>query len=195
MVKIVVFILLIIMPWGKLWSQNAACVDALPFCGSNIYTFPASVCNKPPPPGGGTACPAESGPCYDCLITTPNPVWYFMQIGDPGNIIISISNSANKDIDFVCWGPLTSPTGECMSGLTCSKVVSCSYSPNAVPEICTIPNALSGQFYMLMITNYANFPTNITFFQSNFGQPGAGNTNCNIVINCSILSFSLFNVI
>lgn len=163
--------------------SQASCAQAIVFCGSLPYTYAAGVC-KP-----NETCNAEPGPCYSCLQTTPNPAWFYMQIGDPGKIVITISNSNNYDIDFICWGPLTSPTGDCLAGLTCPKVVSCSYSL-AATEICTIPNGLTGQFYMLMITNYHNLATNISFVQSNYGQVGAGTTNCNIVINCSILSLS-----
>ncbi|MDD4604638.1 MAG: hypothetical protein PHF97_12665, partial [Bacteroidales bacterium] len=181
--KFTLILLLFSIPLETVWSQSRTCHDAGPFCGDQSYTFPAGVC----PPS--QTCNAEQGPAYGCLGSTPNPAWYFMQIGNPGTIIITISNSANVDIDFICWGPLTSPTGGCTSGLTSDKIVSCSYS-NAATETCTIDNALSGQFYMLLITNFSNAETNITFYQSNYGQPGAGTTNCNIVIECSILSLT-----
>ncbi len=193
-IRNIFFLLILFVPLGQIFAQSATCEGALPFCGSDILQFNAGVCDKPPPQN----CEAEVGPCYDedppcsspvcpCLNTTPNPAWYYMQIGQPGNITITISNTANHDIDFSCWGPLTSPTGACQSGLTCDKVVSCSYS-GAATETCIIPNGLANEFYMLIITNYNNAPTKIQFSQTNFGQPGAGTTNCDMVFDCSVLS-------
>ena len=169
--------------FGQLPPANTTCATAAPFCGSNAYTFPAGVC---PIPG---TCEAEPGPCYDCLATTPNPAWYYMMIGTSGDIIISITENPYQDVDFICWGPFTSPTGECVAGLTCLMVVDCSYSASG-NETCTILNAQAGEFYLLLLTNYSNNPTNITFQQTNYGQPGAGTTDCNIVINCSMSAIS-----
>ncbi|NVO19429.1 MAG: hypothetical protein HXX13_07000, partial [Bacteroidetes bacterium] len=161
-------------------GTSPTCEDAQVFCGSAAYGFTAGTNN-----GSG-----QSGPYYGCLGSTPNPAWYFMQIGPPGgNIVINMWSSPSHDIDFICWGPFTSPTGACTAGLTQSAVVDCSYS-GASTETCTIPNAIVGQFYMLMITNFSNQNCEITFSQTNYGDPGAGTTNCNIVVNCSVLSLS-----
>lgn len=109
--------------------------------------------------------------------------------------------SSADDIDFVCWGPFTSPTAPCASQLTslCTpncgnnttvpagsypsgNMVDCSYDIQAV-EACTIPNAVTGQFYLVLITNFAGTNTNIIFNQTNNGSPGAGSTNCAILCN------------
>ena len=188
--RIIFLFLLIGLSYSRFANgQNATCTNSDVFCGSNTITYPATV-------GAGNA---EPGPAYGCLSTTPNPAWFFLQILDPGPVVITITNHKqdpppppapqDNDIDFICWGPFTSPTGACVAGLTADKIVDCSYS-GAATEICNIPNGLTGEFYILMITNYANSPTDISFSQSNFGQPGAGNTNCNIVVDCSILSLT-----
>ena len=166
------------------FGQSGTCSGAEVFCGSDAYHFPTSVSTS-----------AEVGPCYACLGNEPNPAWYFMQAGSSGSINITMVGMSNGDppdsldIDYICWGPFTSPTGACLLGLTCDKVISCSYSPYA-REVCIIPNAVMGKFYMLMITNYSNQVGNITFQQSNAGIPGAGTTNCNIVVDCSLLALS-----
>ena len=172
-------------------SGNDSCHKADVFCGNNVITYPATT-------GPGQGLPAEDNlppGGWGCLTTRPNPAWFFMQIGDPGLITIFMTNhkpivaGGDNDIDFICWGPFTSPTGACTNGLTSSAIIDCSYS-GAHSETCTILNAQTGQFYLLCITNFANTATDITFSQSNFGQTGAGNTNCNIVINCSVLSLT-----
>ena len=134
--------------------QNNTCANADPFCTDNgMYEFPAGV----------NAGSGESGPDYDCLYTTPNPAWYYMRILNPGNIDIYMYSTPSVDIDFCCWGPFTDPSSPCPNGLTSNKVVSCSYAA-AHTEHCLIPaTAQTGEYYILVITNYSNQTTNISF--------------------------------
>jgi len=172
--------------------KGATCTIADPFCTGTTYNFPAGVNS-----GSG-----ETGPNYCCLYSTPNPVWYYLFIDQPGNIEIYIHSNPQKDLDFICWGPFTNiddpciyPTtyltnsGGCSShhasgpggGYPSGNTVDCSYN-SSWEEWCYISNAQTGQFYILLITNYSNQACNIIFEQTNVGQPGAGSTNCNIVI-------------
>ncbi len=148
--------------------QNNTCANADPFCTDNgMYQFPAGV----------DAGSGESGPDYDCLYTTPNPAWYYMQIDNPGNIDIYMYSTPGKDIDFCCWGPFTDPHTPCPNGLTSNKVVSCSYSAQPT-EHCLIPaSAQHNDYFILVITNYSNASCNISF--SKVG--GTGTTNCGIM--------------
>jgi hypothetical protein len=100
-------------------GQNDHCETADPFCTGTLYNFPASV----------NAGNGQSGPCYSCLLTTPNPAWYYMKVLTPGSIIISMHSEPARDIDFCCWGPFTSQN--CCGLLACNKVVDCSYSPSS----------------------------------------------------------------
>lgn len=159
-------------------SEVQLCEDANVFCGSNVYSFPAQ---------SGTGNPAQPGPYYGCLGSQPNPTWYFMQILDAGPIEIEMFSTPQFDIDFICWGPFDSPTGGCETGLTQPNVIDCSFS-GSWTETCNIPNAIPNKFYILLITNYSGQPCEITFSQ-NFSS-GSGSTNCNIVINCSMLSIT-----
>ena len=128
-------------------------------------------------PAGVNAGTAEAGPDYGCLGSEPNPAWYHMLISDPGDLIIEMSSTPAKDIDFICWGPFTDPDTPCSGQLTASKTVDCSYAYGSDPEICNIPNTSTGQYYILLITNYSNDPCSISF--SKIG--GTGETDCNIV--------------
>ena len=156
--------------------ENNMCALADPFCTDNgMYEFPAGV----------NAGSGESGPDYDCLYTTPNPAWYYMRIGDPGAIDIYMYSTPAVDIDFCCWGPFDDPTTPCPNGLTEDKVVSCSYSANPT-EHCMIPaTAQTGEYYILVITNYSNQTCNINF--SAVG--GAGSTDCGILPPTDIIGF------
>lgn len=158
---------------------NGLCSGALPFCTDvGLYQFPAGVNT-----GSG-----EHGPCYDlnkgtaaCLHSTPNPAWYYMRIDQPGNINIYMYSTPGYDIDFICWGPFDDYLEPCPHNgttlLTCDKVVSCSYSADPT-ETCQIPNsAQTGEYYILLITNYSNQHCNINFSKTS----GSGTTDCSIM--------------
>jgi gliding motility-associated-like protein len=150
-----------------------ACNTAVPFCTGTTYNFPAGT-NQPPAP---------AGPNYGCLFSQPNPVWYFLQVQNGGAIDITLSNSANVDIDFILWGPFTSAYGACLNNLTANNTVDCSYS-TAATEYVNITGATTGQYYMLLITNFSNQNTNFTFSQTG----GNGTTNCNILCNINSMT-------
>jgi gliding motility-associated-like protein len=175
--------------WAATYScipppASNSCAGADPFCTGSTYNFPAGV----------NAGSGETGPNYGCLYSEPNPVWYYLKIATPGDIMISMSSSASVDIDFACWGPFTSPTTPCTAQLTATgtswssdnphgsypypygNLVDCSYN-SAASEICYIPNGVVGQYYLLMITNFSNQVTNIIFSQTS----GSGATDCSIV--------------
>jgi len=142
------------------------CATADPFCTGVGYTFPAS-----------TSTTSQTGPAYGCLSTQPNPAWYYMQVATSGTITIDIAGTGGFDVDFICWGPFTSPTAPCGAGLTSGSIIDCSYSSSAT-ETCTVNNAVAGQFYMLLITNFSGQPQNITFGSD---PNSTGSTNCGIV--------------
>ena len=148
--------------------QNNLCANADPFCTDvGIYEFPAGV----------NAGAGESGPNYNCLSTRPNPAWYYMKMANPGGMTIYMYSTPSQDIDFCCWGPFEDPITPCPNGLTAAKVVSCSYAP-AHTENCIIPSsAQTGQYYILVITNFSNNPCNITFSKT----AGTGTTDCSIM--------------
>lgn len=146
-------------------GQGMTCETSEPFCTGTIYTFPA-----------GTSGTAQQGAYYGCLATQPAPAWYHMLIDDPGSITIYMYSTPLVDIDFICWGPFADPYSPCVAGLTANKVVDCSYSPNPT-EYCDIPNGQTGQYYILLITNYSQQPCNITFSQTS----GNGSTDCTIL--------------
>jgi hypothetical protein len=99
-----------------------------------------------------------------------------MLIDDPGNITIYMFSTPLVDIDFICWGPFEDPYEPCVSGLTAAKIVDCSYSPNPT-EYCDITNAQTGEYYILLITNYSQQPCDITFEQTG----GDATTDCTIL--------------
>ena len=161
-------ILSLMMDYYTRSRQNNTCANADPFCTDNgMYEFPAGV----------NAGSGESGPYYSCLYSTPNPAWYYMRILNPGDIDIYMYSTPSVDIDFCCWGPFDDPITPCPNGLTSDKVVSCSYSIYAT-EHCLIPaTAQTGEYYILIITNYSNSTCDIHFSKVS----GTGTTDCSIL--------------
>ncbi len=159
----------------NVFAQGSNCGTADPFCTSNAYTFANNT---------GVA----DGGAFDCLATTPNPAWYYLQISTSGNIVIDISQTdatgTGTDVDFAVWGPFTNLTAACATNFAATSTVDCSYSTAAV-ETATINGAVAGQWYMFLLTNYADVPGTINF-SANGSSTGA--TNCNIL--CTITAMT-----
>lgn len=152
-------------------TENDSCHTSLPFCTGTIYTFP----------GGVNTGLAQVGPFYDCIGEERNPAWYYMKIANPGDITIKMSSSPLEDIDFCLWGPFPDPYLPCpmnnsQGGLTESKIVDCSYLPDEI-EQAVIEDTETGQYYILMITNFSNHPCEITFQKFS----GDATTDCTIL--------------
>jgi gliding motility-associated-like protein len=124
-----------------------------------------------------------------CLATSPNPTFFTIQVvgNGPINYLLTQSTTqggpANLDVDYAAWGPYNSQAEVCaamgnpptnpLTGLT----TGCSYSA-AATENFNIPNAVAGQFYVILITNFSNQQGFISLTQTNAGQAGAGVTFC-----------------
>ena len=129
-----------------------------------------------------------------CLGSDPNPTWNIIQIGNPGLIEIEIvqtdANGNGLDVDFVLWGPFTSVAnacnnldigcpspGDCPNNTSSpnfypsGNIVDCSYSVFSTENL-TIDNALEGEVYILLVTNFNGNPGTITINQTNLGNGG-----------------------
>ena len=146
-------------------GQSDSCETSLPFCTSDTYTFHAA-----------TNTTAQVGPFYGCLVNQPNPAWYYMKIGLPGDVEITMASFPPEDIDFICWGPFPDAFSPCAADLIESSVVDCSYA-NFSMEVCNIPNTQVGEYYILLITNFSNNECQINFHKTD----GDGETDCSIV--------------
>ena len=164
--KKIISILFLFVFHNTINAQSSNCIGAEPFCTGTTVNFPASTNST------GSFPPNVF---FDCLGTQPNPAFYYLQIDQPGNLTITMQSTPLVDIDFICWGPFNNPNTMCDS-LTAAYVEDCSYSTAAV-ETCDILNAVSGQFYILLITNYSNVNCNIDFSQTG----GTGTTDCCIL--------------
>ncbi|OAB80090.1 gliding motility-associated C-terminal domain-containing protein [Cochleicola gelatinilyticus] len=160
------------------------CINADPFCSQDGLIFPNEIDGQ-----------ADPGIDYECLITQPNPTWFFLQIEEAGTLDFEIiqntsfdddgnPNGTGLDVDFIAWGPFDSPDEDC-DNLNPNTSIACSYSIDAIENF-TIPNAQPGDFYVLLITNFDGAAGFISLQQTNFGEPNGGSTNCDIICEISI---------
>lgn len=127
----------------------SVCGLANSLCGALGNPFPNTI-NLPSTGGMG------------CLGSTPNPTWFYLPISTSGSINLMIQQSTdpnfgfnNLDVDYAIFGPFTDPVTPCNGQITPNYIVSCSYSSASV-EYPVIPNALAGQYYLIMVTNFSN---------------------------------------
>ncbi|PIE50097.1 MAG: hypothetical protein CSA38_05320, partial [Flavobacteriales bacterium] len=156
-------------------AQSSTCANASPLCASEELVYENT--------HDGSA--AESGPNYGCLGTQPNPGWFYLQIGASGSVELEISQSStpdgapDSDVDFIIWGPFSDLNNVC-DNLTTNNIIDCSFSIDPIEDV-DIPNAIAGEYYILLITNYAGDFGYISVKQTNLADPNAGTTNCDIV--------------
>ena len=174
-------------------SGGTNCSGVEPICTDSGVQFTANS-------GGLDASVSEPTNDYNCLGSAPNPSWYYFEISQAGDIIMSLS--APQDVDFVIWGPfsnLTDAIGNCgaygtaVPDINCSffglfcDAYGCSFDPSNI-ETPGIPNAQGGEVYVMLVANYANVVQNITLTQTS----GTGATNCTIInpVNCAFGNFT-----
>ncbi|MBQ0769692.1 MAG: gliding motility-associated C-terminal domain-containing protein [Bizionia sp.] len=168
--------------------SGTSCDNAGTFCNNNGVQTTPNLTNFP------------SGGQIACLFSTPNPVWNIIQIGDSGTIEIQITQTSatgqGQDVDFVLWGPFDTATDFCEADVLdqgcpnpsdcpnntsnsnfypSGNIIDCSYSA-ASTENLTIDNAVSGEVYVLLVTNFSNQPGDIQIQQTNSNGTGAGST-------------------
>lgn len=119
---------------------------------------------------------------YQCLGSTPNANWLAFSIGTSGSIHLTLTQTTSSgsgiDVDFALYGPYTSVSAGCPIGPS-TPTVDCSYSASST-EYVDIANAVAGQVYILLVTNFNGSPGTISL-QPNSGSPSTGSTNCNAI--------------
>ena len=186
--------------------EGSPCPDfALPFCTDDGLgvTFPAVTGDA------SNASSFLGSTSYACLVSTPRASWYYMQIASPGNLLLYL-NGSGLDIDFICWGPFdaqnqadflnklcnhtiilgTTNLGSHrpyegnhtnnMGGYPDGNVIDCSYD-GAHTEWCYIPNAQTGEWYLLLMTNWSSSGSGNFSFSSVNTTPPIATTNCNLL--------------
>ena len=152
-----------------------------------------------------------------CLKSAPCPMWYYMQIDHPGDLLIYIEQYSTighipLDVDFACWGPFKAESkrdflnklknsyqletkvlhshrpgnGDHSHGLgdyPYHNLVDCSFCHDGT-EWCYIPNAKSGEWYLLLITNFSTSPGHIHF--ERVDAQSTATTRCDVTLPITI---------
>ena len=180
-------------------GDNEHCMDALAFCTSDFYEFESASTTQ-------TADDLEPDPIYDgCIGSSYNPSWYYLRIADSGPFTIHMEGhdpenpNILRDIDFCLWGPYTEEqmnSGWACSHLTSGRIIDCNYSAyylenaylgypanqhqhNANHGTVNYHVPQTGEYYLLMITNYSRQPCLISFNKPDESE--AGTTDCSIL--------------
>jgi len=148
-------------------GTNTTCTVQQPICSGSPISFTANS-------GGSPASTVNPGNNYNCLSTSPNPSWYYLEIANGGNLVVDIT--AGQDVDFAIWGPFASVAAGTAACNTYGMPLDCSYSTSATEQV-NVNGVTTGQVYVLLVTNYANVVQTINV--TNGG--GTATTNCAIV--------------
>jgi gliding motility-associated-like protein len=178
MKKLYLYIFLIFSSFAL--AQSPTCENAAAMCSGNQGPF----VNTTGVPSFGS---------LGCLGSTPNPAWFYLQVGTSGNIDMTLFQTSNAtgggiDVDFILWGPFNSLSNICNNlaiyspGYTGpNNVVDCSFSAAATEQV-NIPGAIAGQYYMLLVTNFSNQAGTYTLNQTG----GSGALSCSIVCGVTL---------
>lgn len=164
MKKILLSIVTILFISSANFAQDS-CLTAVEYCTGTAPSF-----NMP------TGVTAPTGPSYGCLLTQHSPYWWYFRCTTAGYMDFTMSATAggsSDDIDFIVWGPFTDLSGACGSGLDASHIIDCDYTTGTLDTI-TVPSAILGDYYVVMLSNFAEQPSVVTYSQ----MTGPGQASC-----------------
>lgn len=166
--RLILILGLSLIQWARA-QDNSISTSPEPYCLGLTYTADVGVAIEP-------------SNDYGCLIFQPNPSWFYFKVSSSGDINLNLY--APSDIDFVLYGPYSN-ISEMMANagsLPASQIAGCSYS-SSNDEYIDIFNAISDQYYLLLVTNYASVVQQIELSQI----AGTGS------LDCSIMTQSLYH--
>lgn len=156
-------------------NTPSTCTTSQSACGVNNYINTTNI------PSLGTV---------GCLFTTPNATYFNLKIAQTGPVNLQLSqtdfNGIGRDVDYAAWGPFASNEAACTAiaagqapgiGVPLTLTTGCSYS-TAATEYLNIANAIAGEYYIILVTNFSNQAGYINLFQNNTTAVGAGSIDC-----------------
>ena len=147
---------------------NVSCAIPDPICSGSPIIFTAQANNT-------QADIVNPGNDYGCLISQPNPSWYYLKIGTGGNLVIDVT--AGSDVDFAIWGPYPDVVTAVANCGSYPAPVDCSFSFTNVEQV-SVTGVAAGEVYVLLVTNYANSVQTITVQDAG---ANTATTDCSIV--------------
>jgi len=208
--KRILLLFFIIFSYTFSFAQSDSCDINIPeICASHsLFEYPASTSGTAWAPAGP---PAASFSCPGVGQQSMNPSFLFFEIGATGDFTMTIDPideftglllSSPSDLDYVCWGPFSSVNA--CTQLQVPNRYSCSGS-GAASETVTIPGAIAGEIYILLVSNYAGIGStppnaNIKFTASTsvpgvnpLGGGGFAGSDYDIIVCSTDLPFNLID--
>ena len=90
---------------------------------------------------------------FGCLTNHPGEQWLWFEVKTAGNVVFD--STSPKDHDYAIWGPYASKAAMLTACSNLPSPKTCSYSPSNIEKI-VINNAQAGDFFIYVLTNYAN---------------------------------------
>ena len=177
-----------------------SCHQAHPLCGDTVFVYTTTINT---PELLAECCPGEiflnccrSDGCLPDPLRSPR--WFFIRIATPGKIqiLVTFQRLYSNGLwitfcpDFLVYGPFYSPTEPCVAGLVDSTVVDCHIYTANVPDTINIPWGNTGTFYLIALHSWT-YGADIMYSKLQLlhdGEPGYGTLDCNMALNCTILS-------
>ena len=154
--------------------------DITPVCIGSALTYDAETT-------GSDARDTNPGHAYGELTTAPNPAWFYFKVDVGGTLVLSQSNTRNKDVDGALWGPFDSVDSLVRDGNTASYepgiLIDSDYANAADFEFTT--NVDAGKFYALLVTNFSGEATEVSL---DSGSGTAATTDCGITYGVDVTS-------
>ena len=149
---------------------------------------------------GGSGSHGNNG----SLGSTPRPAWFTFQIGQSGPIDLNLQqfnlSGSGIDVDFALWGPFATNNlaniCSSLSGFSSTSshpsstytgpcnLVDASFS-GTFNETIHFPNAVAGEVYVLLVTNYSTQQGTYTINQINV-TPTSGTISCDVVCGVNL---------
>lgn len=156
---------------------NVTCSVPDPICSGSPIIFTAQA-------NGTEAATVNPGNNYDCLTTSPNPSWYYLDIDTPGDLAMDIT--AAQDVDFAIWGPYADLSTAMSNCESYPVPLDCSYDPSET-EQANVSSVVAGEVYVLLVTNYANTVQNINVTEA---PSMTATTDCSAALPVELASFN-----
>ena len=207
--KIFIKIFFLFLSLNLTYAQSPTCATASAMCSGQGGPYNNS---NTATPGGNvngigaiTNCNPNPLNQFPNLASTPYPAWFYYTIGQSGPIVLNLvqtsTSGAPIDVDFALWGPFntTNLATICnsLSGVVGStfpgpcNLVDSSFSGTA-NETIHIPNAINGEIYLLLVTNFSRNAGTYSINQTNAAAPGAGQVSCDRVCGVDLGPDQLF---
>ncbi len=128
--------------------------------------------------------PFDNITCDPTDLTNLSPLNYFSGSTIANHHITynptSAATTSSTEIPLCVTGALSEPSGNLVDfgGSTSHE------------EYLQIRNAVVGEYYIVLIGNYAQCAGTVSFNQTNLGAPGSGTVDCDIVTQCNITSIT-----